>query len=326
MVLELVNISKSYNNKEVLKNINLKCDNELISILGPSGCGKTTCLKIIAGLEQPSSGKIVLNGKDITKLPPYKRNIGYVPQNYALFPHLTVFENVAYGLKIRKLKKDKIDEKVKNVLDLVNLSGYENYKVTELSGGEQQRVALARALVIEPKILLLDEPLSNLDAKLRVKMRRNIKKIQKNIGITTIYVTHDQEEALSISDRIAVMNNGIFEQVDTPDKIYKNPKTLFVSKFIGNINILPRFIVETLGIDYNENYYYLVRPEHIMLGKGKFCGKIDDIEYLGNLVRYTIKVMDSELICEVHSCNYLYQEGDSIVFDILKDKVIYIKT
>ena len=308
----------------MLKNINLECENELISLLGPSGCGKTTCLRIIAGFEMPDNGRVILDGEDITNLPPYKRNIGMVFQNYALFPHLTVFENVAYGLKVRGLRQREIREKVKNALSLVNLEGFESYMIDELSGGMQQRVAVARALVIEPKILLLDEPLSNLDAKLRVKMRKELKKLQKTLGITTIYVTHDQEEAMAISDKIAVMNNGIIEQVDNPQNIYKYPKTPFVANFIGNINELSKTILDEIGIEYDKNYLYFVRPEYITIGEGKFIGKIEDIEYLGNLVRYTINYKGFKLIAEIHGVKNIFKENEEVLFDIEKENILKI--
>ncbi|EHP89618.1 ABC transporter ATP-binding protein [Methanotorris formicicus] len=325
MVLKLIDISKSYGNKDVLKNINLECKNELVSLLGPSGCGKTTCLRIIAGFETPNGGKVILDEKDITNLPAHKRNIGMVFQNYALFPHLTVFENVAYGLKVRGLRQREIGGKVKNALSLVNLEGFENYMIDELSGGMQQRVAVARALVIEPKILLLDEPLSNLDAKLRVKMRKELKKLQKALGITTIYVTHDQEEAMAISDRIAVMNNGIIEQVDNPQNIYRFPSTLFVANFIGSISKLPKSILDEIGVDYDKNYSYFVRPEYVNIGDGKFFGKIEDVEYLGNLVRYTINFGGIKLVGEIHGAKSVFKEGEEVLFDIEKDNIIYFK-
>ena len=308
----------------MLKNINLECENELISLLGPSGCGKTTCLRIIAGFEMPDNGRVILDGEDITNLPPYKRNIGMVFQNYALFPHLTVFENVAYGLKVRGLRQREIREKVKNALSLVNLEGFESYMIDELSGGMQQRVAVARALVIEPKILLLDEPLSNLDAKLRVKMRKELKKLQKTLGITTIYVTHDQEEAMAISDKIAVINNGIIEQVDNPQNIYRHPKTPFVANFIGNINELSKTILDEIGIEYDKNYLYFVRPEYITIGEGKFIGKIEDIEYLGNLVRYTINYKGFKLIAEIHGAKNIFKENEEVLFDIEKENILKI--
>ncbi|ADG13748.1 ABC transporter related protein [Methanocaldococcus infernus ME] len=324
MVLKLINISKSYGDRAVIKNISLECERELISLLGPSGCGKTTLLRIIAGFETLNNGRIILNEDDITNLPPHKRNVGMVFQNYALFPHLNVFENIAYGLKVRGLKPNEIKEKVKNVLSLVNLEGFENYMIYELSGGMQQRVAVARALVIEPEVLLLDEPLSNLDAKLRVKMRKELKKLQRTLGITTIYVTHDQEEAMAISDRVAIMNNGMIEQVDTPQNIYKFPKTPFVANFIGSINELSKVILDSMGIEYNKKYFYFIRPEHVTIGKGNFVGKIEDVEYLGNLVRYTINFKDIKLISEVHGPKIVFKENKKVSFEIKKDHILKI--
>ncbi|ABR55923.1 ABC transporter related [Methanococcus aeolicus Nankai-3] len=321
-VLKLANVSKAYSNTKILNNINFECENELISLLGPSGCGKTTCLRTIAGFEIPSNGKIFLNGNDITNIPPNKRNIGMVFQSYALFPHLNVYENVAYGLKIKKLKKNEIKEKVKDALNMVNLEGFENYNINELSGGMQQRVAVARALVIEPEVLLLDEPLSNLDAKLRIKMRRELKKLQRDLDIPSIYVTHDQEEALTISDRIGVMNNGKIEQLDRPENIYTYPKTEFIANFIGNINEVSKNILTYLNIDYDKKYKYFVRPENVVVGKGDFTGKIVDIEYLGNLVRYAIKYDDNIIISEIHNTKTILKEGDEVSFNIEKDDIL----
>jgi iron(III) transport system ATP-binding protein len=321
-ILKLANVSKSYSNIKILDNINFECENELISLLGPSGCGKTTCLRTIAGFEMPDNGKIFLNGKDITNIPPNKRNIGMVFQNYALFPHLNVYENVAYGLKIKKLKKNEIKEKVKDALNMVNLEGFENYNINELSGGMQQRVAVARALVIEPEVLLLDEPLSNLDAKLRIKMRKELKKLQRDLNIPSIYVTHDQEEALAISDRIGVMNNGKIEQLDMPENIYACPKTEFIANFIGNINEVPKNILTYLNMPYDKEYKYFVRPENITVGKGDFTGKIVDIEYLGNLVRYAIKYNDNIIISEIHNTKMMLKEGDEVSFNIKKDAIL----
>ena len=217
---------------------------ELFTLLGPSGCGKTTTLRIIAGFEYPDSGQVFFDGEDVTYAKPYERGTAMVFQNYALWPHMSVFDNVAYGLKVRKLPKEEIRKKVLEVLDLVGLRGLENRYPLQLSGGQQQRVALARALVIEPRVLLLDEPLSNLDARLRVRMREEIKKIQKTLNITTIYVTHDQEEAMSISDRVAVMNQGKILQVGTPQDIYFRPKNTFVATFIGKSTLLQGRVVK----------------------------------------------------------------------------------
>lgn len=232
--LSLENVVKTFNKTEVVKKLSLDIQKgELVSFLGPSGFGKTTTLNMIAGFLEVDGGKIEVDGKPVHLLPPNKREMGMVFQNYALFPHMTVFDNVAYGLKLRKVPKTEISKRVLEALEMVRLDGYEKRYPKELSGGQQQRVSLARALVIKPKVLLLDEPLSNLDAKLRQEMREEIVEIQKQVGITTIFVTHVQEEALAISDRIAVMYEGRIEQVDDPASIYNHPKTDFVSQFIG---------------------------------------------------------------------------------------------
>ncbi|WP_126426208.1 ABC transporter ATP-binding protein [Brevibacillus marinus] len=253
----LENVGKKFNKTEVIKNVSLEIrQGELISFLGPSGCGKTTTLNMIAGFLEVDGGRITVDGKPVHHLPPNKREMGMVFQNYALFPHMTVFANVAFGLKLRKVDKSEIKKRVSEALEMVRLSGYEEYYPKELSGGQQQRVALARALVIKPNVLLLDEPLSNLDAKLRQQMREEIVEIQKKVGITAIFVTHDQEEALAISDRIAVMNEGRIEQVDTPMAIYNQPKTDFVSRFIGEVNQLQGKVLETYGNDECKLSFY----------------------------------------------------------------------
>ncbi len=233
--IELSQIDAGYVKGEpILKDFNLSIEKgELVSLLGPSGCGKTTTLRTIAGFIMPEKGRVIIGGKDNTHLPPYKRNIGLVFQTYALFPHLSVFDNVAYGLKRRKVEKTLIKDKVADVLKLVSLSGYEKRLPSQLSGGQRQRVALARSIVIEPDLLLLDEPLSNLDAKLRDEMRAELSRLQHQLGITMIYVTHDQVEALSLSSRIIVMNQGDIEQNGTPEEIYEKPATSFVARFVG---------------------------------------------------------------------------------------------
>ncbi len=218
-------------------------EGEFFTFLGPSGCGKTTTLRLIAGFEYPDKGRIYFDNKDVTFLKPYERNTAMVFQNYALWPHMTVYDNIAYGLRLRKMSKDEINKRVKRVLELIRLEGMENRYPTQLSGGQQQRVALARALVVEPSILLLDEPLSNLDAKLRLSMREEIKRIQKELGITTIYVTHDQEEALTMSDRVAIMNKGRVMQIGTPDEVYYKPRNIFVATFLGRSNLMKGQIV-----------------------------------------------------------------------------------
>lgn len=248
--LEIKNVNKYYGKFHALKNINLTIEKgEFISFLGPSGCGKTTLLRVISGLEELNSGNIFLKGKDISNLHPSKRNFSIVFQSYALFPNMTVWENIAYGLENKKMPKDKIKDKVLEVLEMVGLAGISGKYPNEMSGGQQQRVALARAIALEPDVLLLDEPLSALDAKVREKLRNDIKMLQKKLGLTTIMVTHDQEEALSVSDKIMVMQSGVVMQVGTPREIYEKPNSLFVADFIGKINFLT---------DGNS-----IRPEHI---------------------------------------------------------------
>lgn len=238
-ILQLQNIEKSFDGTPVLRGISLDAAaGEFITLLGSSGCGKTTTLRIIAGLEQPDSGQVFLNGKDVTSLEPNQRNVNTVFQNYALFPHMNVADNIGYGLKLKKTSKAEISRRVKEMLELVQLSGFEKRKPSELSGGQRQRVAIARALVNNPEVLLLDEPLGALDLQLRRAMQHELKRLQKKLGITFIYITHDQEEAINMSDTIAVMNHGRFEQIGTPDEIYNHPKTSYVATFVGNANIL----------------------------------------------------------------------------------------
>ncbi|MFC0272647.1 ABC transporter ATP-binding protein [Metabacillus herbersteinensis] len=235
----LQDISVAYNKQNILKDFNLEIEKgKLVSLLGPSGCGKTTTLRLIAGFLQANHGKFLFKDKDYTKVPVNKRNFGFVFQNYALFPHLSIFDNIAFGLRLRKIAKSEIEKRVMNVLDIVNLKGFEKRYPQELSGGQKQRVAIARALIIEPDILLFDEPLSNLDANLRVNMRVEIRRIQQELGITTVYVSHDQEECFSISDQVAIMNNGVIEQLNDPATIYKYPGTKFVADFIGFKNFI----------------------------------------------------------------------------------------
>ena len=248
--LELKNIKKSFQEGEdVLESICLTAKKgEFVTLLGSSGCGKTTTLRIIAGLEQPDSGQVFLNGKDVTFLEPNQRNVNTVFQNYALFPHMNVADNIGYGLKLKKTPKAEISRRVKEMLELVQLSGFEKRKPSELSGGQRQRVAIARALVNNPEVLLLDEPLGALDLQLRRAMQHELKRLQKKLGITFIYITHDQEEAINMSDTIAVMNHGRFEQIGTPDEIYNHPKTSYVATFVGNANILTS-VVENIGTE-----------------------------------------------------------------------------
>ena len=284
--LELKNLKKSFAPGEaVLQGINLTIrQGELVTLLGASGCGKTTTLRIIAGLEQPDSGSVWLEGQDVTALEPNQRDVNTVFQNYALFPHMNVADNIGYGLKIRKAPKAEIKKKVKEMLELVQLEGYEKRKPSELSGGQKQRVAIARALANNPRVLLLDEPLGALDLQLRRTMQLELKRLQKKLGITFIYITHDQEEAINMSDRIVVMNQGQFEQIGTPDEIYNHPKTSYVAAFVGNANILKGIVAEKNGhhikvklgdevasidteekVNVGENVTVALRGEHILL-------------------------------------------------------------
>lgn len=279
-VIELKNVTKSFGDNVILKDFDFKVKkDEFLTILGPSGCGKTTILRLIGGFEEPDEGKILFNGEDITNKEPYERKINTVFQKYALFPHMNVYNNIAFGLNIKKMDKKIIKEKVKEVLKLVNLVGFENREIESLSGGQQQRIAIARALVNEPEVLLLDEPLGALDLKLRQAMQIELKRIQKSVGITFIYVTHDQEEALSMSDTVVVLNNGEIQQMDSPLNIYNEPKNAFVADFIGESNIikakmLSDFKVRFLDYDFPcvdkgfkdmEDVEVVVRPEDVLL-------------------------------------------------------------
>jgi putative spermidine/putrescine transport system ATP-binding protein len=238
-LLTLENVTVAYEQQDILKDFNLNIEKgQLISLLGPSGCGKTTTLRLIAGFLEAKAGKFLFDGKDYTRVPVNKRNFGFVFQSYALFPHLSVYDNVAFGLRLRKINETEIEKRVRNMLEVVSLTGFEKRFPKELSGGQKQRVAIARALVIEPDLLLFDEPLSNLDANLRVNMRVEIRRIQQELGITTVYVSHDQEECFSISDQVAIMNKGVIEQLDDPATIFKYPKTEFVARFIGFNNFI----------------------------------------------------------------------------------------
>ncbi len=246
----LSHIDVSYDKKHlILQDLNLEFNKgELLSLLGPSGCGKTTTLRVIAGLIETNAGTFTLDGVDMTHIPVHKRDFGLVFQSYALFPHLTVFDNITFGLKQRKCSTQETVEKVKSMMEICGISGYEKRFPKQLSGGQRQRVALARALVIEPKLLLLDEPLSNLDAQLRVQMRSTIKRIQQELGITTVFVTHDQEECFSISDRVAIMDKGRIEQCDTPQEIYANPACEMIARFVGFKNFFPISTAERIGL------------------------------------------------------------------------------
>ena len=292
--LELKNINKKFNETVALDNIHLEInDGEFFSLLGPSGSGKTTCLKVIGGFEQPDSGNVTLFNENVTDIPPFKRNVNTVFQDYALFPHMNVEENVCYSLKIKKIPKIEQESQVKEILSTVKLTGYEKRKPSELSGGQRQRVALARSLINKPKILLLDEPLGALDLKLREQMQIELKNLQRQFQITFIYVTHDQQEALSMSDRIAIFNDGKIEQVDTPDNIYKNPKTAFVADFIGTTSLVSKQLAAEL---FNYNSAFSIRPENIKINneqdsKSEFNTKVvvTDIQFQGSYYKILCK-------------------------------------
>ena len=319
-VIELKHLTKNYDDQQVLRGINLDIhENEFLTLLGPSGCGKTTTLRIIAGFEEPSSGEVLFNGIEVSKLPPFKREVNTVFQKYALFPHMNVFDNISFGLHIKKMDKDVIRQKVERMLKLVGLEGYGNRDVTLLSGGQQQRVAIARALVNEPKVLLLDEPLGALDAKMRKEMQRELKKIQQEVGITFIYVTHDQEEALSMSDTVVVMNDGVIQQIGSPTDIYNEPENRFVAKFIGESNIIEGtmikdYLVEFDGVQFecvdkgfedNEPIEVVLRPEDLDIvdpSLAKITGTVRSVTFKG--VHYEILVETAHRTYMIHTTDY----------------------
>lgn len=304
------NVYKEFDGVEVLSNINLYIrKNEFLTLLGPSGCGKTTMLRLLGGFETPTSGDILFEGKSIVATPPYKRKLNTVFQRYALFPHMDVFDNIAFGLKIKKMSKQNIENKVKDMLKLVGLAGYEDRSIDKLSGGQMQRVAIARALVNEPEVLLLDEPLGALDLKFRKDMQLELKRMQKQLGITFVYVTHDQEEALSMSDTIAVMDEGMIQQIDTPVGIYNEPVNSFVADFIGESNILygkmrrdylvafsgREFECVDRGYNEDENIVVVIRPEDIKLAEpseSTINGVVTSLVFMG--VHYEIRIQGED--------------------------------
>lgn len=353
MSVELVEVSKRFGRVVAVNKVSIKVEKgEFFTILGPSGCGKTTTLRIIAGLEMPDEGKVLMDGRDVTSLPPHKRNVAMVFQNYALWPHMTVFENVAYGLRVRRVPDDEVRRRVKEVLEFVRLEGLENRYPAQLSGGQQQRVALARALVIQPRVLLLDEPLSNLDAKLRVEMREELKRIQRSLNITTIYVTHDQEEAMVLSDRIAVMNSGSIVEVGKPEELYSRPRTLFTATFIGGYNLLEGRVVQVVGdvlmVECNSlrirsraptgevriapgDWVYLVFRPHSASTKStskednEFSGKVVAVSYLGERLEVEVEVGPHRMLLYLPP-NSSINPGERISFYVPhKDMLAYPK-
>lgn len=345
-LVSLKDLTVSYDNKtDVLKKLNLDIEKgQLVSLLGPSGCGKTTTLRVIAGFIEAKSGHFMVDGKDYTNTPVYKRNFGLVFQSYALFPHLTVFDNVAFGLKLRKVNKENIKKEVMEILDVVDLKGYENRYPGELSGGQRQRVALARALVIKPELLLLDEPLSNLDAKLRINMRVEIRRLQQKLGITTVFVTHDQEECFSISDKVAVMNGGIIEQYDTPEKIYAYPASEFVARFVGFENFIDLKQVEnnlyksesgnTFKSEFNaqnsDKIVGTIRPDDIEIISSEssdksnvISGTVEIRTYLGKDYQYSVDTEVGKLVVN-GSKDEKYNQGDMVKLNLPSNKLILV--
>lgn len=335
-LIEINNLRKVFDDGEVLiEDLSLEIKRgEFVTLLGPSGCGKTTILRMIAGFDRPTSGEILLDGKDISMLPPNERPINTVFQKYALFPHLNVYENIAFGLKLKNVEKGLIDKKVKDVLEMVDLEGFEKRSISTLSGGQQQRIAMARALVNEPEVLLLDESLSALDAKMRKEMQIELKNIHKKLGITFIFVTHDQEEALTMSDKIVVMSDGEIQQVGTPEDIYNEPKNLFVADFIGDSNIFKGKMVDRLKTrfcgatfecvdDYQQGTVIdaIVRPEDVLIvpaKEGNISGKVISCDFKG--IFYIISVLCKRTEIEVHSLQH-FEIGDEVGLSIPPDNI-----
>ena len=290
-MLEVRNVKINYDHFQAVKGVSFTVrEGEFFTLLGPSGCGKTTTLRAISGFEKVAEGQILLNGEDISPLSPEERDIGFVFQNYALFPTMSVFENIAFGLKIRHLKKAQIKKEVEAIANLIGIEEHLHKKISQLSGGQQQRVAIARALVLKPRLLLMDEPLSNLDAKLRISMRGEIRNLQQKLGIVAVYVTHDQEEAMAISDHIAVFHEGVIDQIGTPQEIYRHPRTTFVAQFVGDINELPAQILPPNGaFSRDATSRHFIRTEHVRIllpgdadeGAISMPGTVANVEFLG---------------------------------------------
>jgi putative spermidine/putrescine transport system ATP-binding protein len=348
-LINLKDVIVSYDgNTNILKNLNMDIENgQLVSLLGPSGCGKTTTLRVIAGFIEAKSGQFIFDEKDYTNIPVHKRNFGLVFQSYALFPHLSVFDNVAFGLKMKKMSKDEIKKDVEKILELVDLHGFGSRYPKELSGGQRQRVALARALVIKPKLLLLDEPLSNLDAKLRLKMRLEIRKLQQKLGITTVFVTHDQEECFSISDKVAVMNGGIIEQYDTPETIYSNPASEFVARFVGFENFLDlnkmgdNLYLSKSGMKFVSDYdkentevgnkiVGTIRPDDIQiydcetaLENNTIGGTVEVRTYLGKEYQYSVNTEVGNILVTA-SNDKKFSQGNRVRLYLPSNKLILV--
>lgn len=346
-ILEIKNIKKSFENTEVLKGISLNIEEgEFITFLGSSGCGKTTMLRIIAGLEEPDAGHIILNGKDVTEIPPEKRDVNTVFQSYALFPHMNVENNIGYALKLRNVPKKEIHRRVEEVLKLVQLEGYGKRKPSELSGGQKQRVAIARAIINEPKVLLLDEPLGALDLQLRRQMQIELKRLQKTVGITFLYITHDQEEAINMSDRIVVMRNGQFEQIGTPEEIYHQPRSKYVAEFVGNANVLTGIVQATRedgclvqigdemielcterNVSAGETVTFAVRSENIRIGAEGISAIVKEKTFAGGMVRVDLVLKDGTMItASCYGLGECYEPGELVSVSWQKNHAVLVDT
>ncbi len=342
-LLELKGITAGYDKNVILKDFNLSVEKgDFVSLLGSSGCGKTTTLRLIAGFSEPMSGSIIFGGKDYTHVPLHKRNFGFVFQSYALFPHMTVFDNVAFGLKMRKVGREETAKRVMEMLRLVDLEGLEKRYPREMSGGQRQRVALARALVIRPDLLLFDEPLSNLDAKLRVKMRVEIRRLQQELGFTAIYVTHDQEECFAISDKVAIMNQGVIEQMDTPSEIFNHPKTEFIARFVGfeNFFTLTRNgeggLTAENGLRFRVGsdragsaFKACIRPEDVRLadngdtGENLLTGRVTVSTFLGKHTQLNVQTALGEMVVNTEEQKSI-PGGTAVTLSLPGDKIILI--
>jgi iron(III) transport system ATP-binding protein len=341
VAIDIRGVNLSYGSTHILKNVDLSIrPGELFAFLGPSGCGKTTLLRLIAGFAQAETGQVLLDGQDVAALPPWKRDVGMVFQSYALWPHMTVAKNVAFGLEERRLPRRDIERRVAEALELVGLSDYAGRRPAQLSGGQQQRVAVARTIAIEPKVLLLDEPLSNLDAKMRVSVRRDLRALQQRLGLTTIFVTHDQEEANTICDRIAVMEAGIIRQVGTPMELYERPANLFVAGFLGTANILGGNVADgafevaggarlplAKGVTVPAGARLVFRPQHASLSDGgALRGPVTHREFLGATVRYGVRVADAEILVDApfQSGSDLHDVGDMVGVALPSERALYL--
>ena len=328
VIVKLENFTKKYGEKEIIKNINLEVyEGEFITLLGSSGCGKTTILRSISGMDRPTSGRVYLDGIDVTDVDPTRRQVNTIFQNYALFPLMTIEKNIEFGLKMKKVPKQERKKRVKEMIELVHLEGYEKRKPKELSGGEQQRVSIVRGLINNPKVLLLDEPLSALDLKLRKKMQIELKQLQKKLGITFIYVTHDQDEALSMSDRIAVIKDGKIEQIGTPVEVYEKPKSIYVADFLGEANIFKGIVKDDICVCEEANIKIIskfkndtkvnliVRPENVKLSKEKnsdLVGTIYEQIYDGAFTKILIKVNKKIIKAIISGNDKLYKRNDEV--------------